>query len=294
MDHTHDDGTTRQATVPQAAVPGTLYVVGTPIGNLEDLSPRARDALDRVDIVAAEDTRRTGRLLSTIGLEKRLIGYHEHNERERLETLLGFLRAGRSVALVSDAGMPLVSDPGWRLVHAARAAGIAVQSVPGPSAVTAALCVSGLPTDRFVFEGFLPRRAAARAARLESLARETRTLVLFESVHRIRETIDALVEHFGADRPAALVRELTKVHEQVFAAPLGEIAGALGTGIPELGEFVIVVAGAEEEQGAAGEAEAGRIFAVLAKALPADEAVALTAELTGLRRNAVYRLTRIK
>jgi 16S rRNA (cytidine1402-2'-O)-methyltransferase len=290
MDHTHDD----DARTRRAAAAGTLYVVGTPIGNLEDLSPRARNVLGRVDIVAAEDTRRTGRLLSTIGLEKRLIAYHEHNERERLETLLELLRAGSSVALVSDAGMPLVSDPGWRLVHAARAAEIAVQSVPGPSAVTAALCVSGLPTDRFVFEGFLPRRSSARAARLESLAGETRTIVLFESVHRIRETVAALVEHFGGDRWAVVARELTKVHEQVFSAPLAEVAAALGAAIPELGEFVIVVAGAAEEHGAGREAEASRIFGVLVKALPADEAVALTAELTGLRRNAVYRLTRVK
>jgi 16S rRNA (cytidine1402-2'-O)-methyltransferase len=290
MDHTHDD----DARTRRATAPGTLFVVGTPIGNLEDLSPRAREVLGRVDVVAAEDTRRTGRLLSTIGLEKRLIGYHEHNERERLETLLELLRAGRSVALVSDAGMPLVSDPGWRLVHAAREAGIAVQSVPGPSAVTAALCVSGLPTDRFVFEGFLPRRGAARAARLEALARETRTLVVFEAVHRIRETVDALVEHFGAGRRAVVARELTKVHEQVFAGPLADIAAALGAAIPELGEFVIVIAGAEQEQGAGREGEASRIFGVLAKTLPADEAVALTAELTGLGRNAVYRLTRIK
>jgi 16S rRNA (cytidine1402-2'-O)-methyltransferase len=168
------------------------------------------------------------------------------------------------------------------------------QAVRRPSAVTAALCVSGLPTDRFVFEGFLPRRGAARAARLEALARETRTLVVFEAVHRIRETVDALVEHFGAGRRAVVARELTKVHEQVFAGPLADIAAALGAAIPELGEFVIVIAGAEQEQGAGREGEASRIFGVLAKTLPADEAVALTAELTGLGRNAVYRLTRIK
>ncbi|HEU4619341.1 MAG TPA: 16S rRNA (cytidine(1402)-2'-O)-methyltransferase [Gammaproteobacteria bacterium] len=289
MDRTKDDDeeTRRKSSV------GTLYVVGTPIGNLEDLSPRARQVLGRVEVVAAEDTRRTGRLLSTIGGKARLISAHEHNERERVRVLLEVLREGRDVALVSDAGMPLVSDPGWVVVHAALAAGIPVQTVPGPSAVTAALCVSGLPTDRFVFEGFLPRRASARAARLQSLAHETRTLVFFESVHRVRETIAALAEHLGEDRAATVARELTKVHEQVFAGSLREIAAALGAEVPELGEFVIVVGGAEAETSGR-EAEALRVFGVLCKSVPADEAVALTAELTGMARNAVYRLTRLK
>jgi 16S rRNA (cytidine1402-2'-O)-methyltransferase len=291
MDRTYPNNEGRGT--PGEVAAGTLYVVGTPIGNLQDLSPRAREVLGRVDLVAAEDTRRTGRLLSSIAVQAPLIAYHEHNERERFDALLERLRGGQSIALVSDAGMPLVSDPGWILVHRALAAGIAVQVVPGPSAVTAALCVAGLPTDRFVFEGFLPRRAGARAARLEALAGETRTLVFFESVHRIRDTVAALAERFGVERRATLVRELTKVHEQVFVGTLGEALAALGESVPALGEFVIVVAGRETEA-AADEAEVSRVFAVLSRSLPAERAVALTAELTGLSRNRVYRLTRVK
>jgi len=268
----------------------TLYVVGTPIGNLEDLSPRARDVLGRVSAVAAEDTRRTSGLLSSIGLEKPLIALHEHNEERRTESLLARLAAGESLALVSDAGMPLVSDPGWRLVERALEAGIDVRVVPGPSAVTAALVVSGLPTDRFVFEGFLPRRASARDARLAELASEPRTLVLFEAVHRVRDTLDALVRAFGPDRRAALARELTKIHEQVVRGTLASLAAALGREIPLLGEFVIVVEGAPPRE-AASEDTIRRVFAVLRRELPPSRAAALTAELTGATRNAVYRLT---
>jgi 16S rRNA (cytidine1402-2'-O)-methyltransferase len=268
---------------------GTLYVVGTPIGNLDDLCPRARDVLGRVSAVAAEDTRRTSGLLSTIGLNKPLIAFHEHNEDRRAEALLERLAAGESLALVSDAGMPLVSDPGFRLVERALEAGFDVRSVPGPSAVTAALAVSGLPTDRFVYEGFLPRRAGARDARLDELAGDTRTLVLFEAVHRIPETVAALVRIFGPARRACVARELTKLHEQVFRGSLEQIAAALGGAIPLLGEFVIVVAGASGEESAS-DAEVRRIFELLRRELPPGRAAAVTAEITGTPRNVVYRL----
>jgi 16S rRNA (cytidine1402-2'-O)-methyltransferase len=271
---------------------GTLYVVGTPIGNLQDLSPRARDVLGRVDAIAAEDTRRTGGLLSSIGLKVPLIAHHEHNEEQRSADVVERLAAGESIALVSDAGMPLISDPGWRLVQRALHAGIPVQAVPGPSAVTAALSVSGLPTDRFVFEGFLPRREAARAARLKQLAAERRTIVLFESVHRVGETVAALIDAFGRDRAVSVARELTKIHEQTFAGSLADLAAALGERVPLLGEFVIVVAGTDIEA-AADEAEVERVFNVLRRELPPGKAVALTAELTGVPRNRVYRLTRV-
>lgn len=290
---THDiDDTTGGEPAASRTRPGggTLYVVGTPIGNLEDLSPRARQVLGHVSAVAAEDTRRTSGLLSTIGLEKPLIAFHEHNEDRRADALLARLAAGESLALVSDAGMPLVSDPGWRLVERALEAGIDVRVVPGPSAVTAALAVSGLPTDRFVFEGFLPRKARARDARLEVLAREPRTLVLFESVHRLPETIDALARVFGTERRASLLRELTKLHEQVFRGTLAQIREALGNEIPLLGEFVLVVAGAPPE--IASEAEIRRVFDVLRREMPPGRAAALTAELTGAARNQVYRLVR--
>jgi 16S rRNA (cytidine1402-2'-O)-methyltransferase len=276
---------------PSVTARGTLFVVGTPIGNLADLSPRARDVLAKADVVAAEDTRRTRGLLSHIGVESRLIAYHEHNEQQRAPELLERLAAGATVALVSDAGMPLISDPGWRLVHAARAAAIDVVPVPGPSALLAAICVAGLPTDRFVFEGFLPRRDAARDERLRALARERRTLVLFESVHRVAETMAALEASFGGGRPAALARELTKIHEQVVAGTVAELRGKLGQEIPLLGEIVIVVGGIGGEP-TADDDEARRIFDLLSAELEPSKAMKLTTAITGLPRNALYRLVR--
>jgi 16S rRNA (cytidine1402-2'-O)-methyltransferase len=269
---------------------GKLYVVGTPIGNVDDLSPRAREILAKADVIAAEDTRHTGLLLSRIGVESRLIAYHEHNEAERVPELLAHLQAGKAVALVSDAGTPLISDPGWRLVNAAQAEGVTVVPVPGPSAVVAALSAAGLPTDRFVFEGFLPRRDNARAERLASLQHEPRTIVLYEAVHRIAETLAALRIAFGAGRRAAIARELTKSHEQIVTGTLGELAAQLGASMPLLGEFVIVVSGAEAA--APDEAEARRVYDILKAELPPDKALKLAAAITGVARNALYRLTR--
>jgi len=269
---------------------GRLYVVGTPIGNVDDLSPRARDVLAKADVIAAEDTRHTRGLLSRIGVESRLIAYHEHNESERVPALLAQLAAGQSVALVSDAGTPLISDPGWRLVKAAQESGIAVVPIPGPCAAVAALCAAGLPTDSFVFEGFLPRRDSARAARLEALQREERTIVLYEAVHRIAETIAALREAFGDERRAAIARELTKTHEQIATGTLADLAARLDSSIPLLGEFVVVVAGAAAA--APDESEARRVYALLAAELPPDKALKLTAAVTGVSRNVLYRLTR--
>ncbi len=269
---------------------GKLYVVGTPIGNVDDLSPRARDVLAKADVVAAEDTRHTRGLLSRIGVESRLIAYHEHNEAERVPELLEQLARGLSVALVSDAGTPLISDPGWRLVNAAQAAGVTVVPVPGPCAAIAALCAAGLPTDHFVFEGFLPRRDAARAERLDELRHESRTIVFYEAVHRIGETCAALRVAFGDERRAALARELTKTHEQIVTGTLAELEGLLGSRIPLLGEFVIVVAGAAAA--APDEVEARRVYELLNAELPPDQALKLTAAITGVARNALYRLTR--
>jgi 16S rRNA (cytidine1402-2'-O)-methyltransferase len=273
------------------AARGRLYVVGTPIGNLADLSERAREALAGADVIAAEDTRRTRGLLLHIRAETPVLAYHEHNERERVPELLDRLARGDTVALVSDAGTPLISDPGWRLVHAARAAGVEVVPIPGPSAVIVALCAAGLATDRFAFEGFLPRRAAAREQRLRELAAEPRTLVFFESVHRLTDTLDALVEQLGADRQAALARELTKVHEQIVSAPLGELRTRLDAEIPLLGEFVIVVAGAPGEAPPE-ERRAREIYELLSAELDPSKALKLTAAITGLSRNDLYRLTR--
>jgi len=269
---------------------GRLYVVGTPIGNVDDLSPRARDVLAKADVIAAEDTRHTRGLLSRIGVESRLIAYHEHNEAERVSALLEQLAQGKSVALVSDAGTPLISDPGWRLVNAAQTAGIVVVPVPGACAAVTALSAAGLPTDHFVFEGFLPRGDNARAERLEELKREQRTIVFYEAVHRIPATLSAIGDAFGGERRAALARELTKTHEQISIGTLAELVARLDSSIPLLGEFVIVVAGAAAI--APDEAEAQRIYALLAAELPPDKALKLTAAVTGVSRNVLYRLTR--
>ena len=274
------------------AARGKLYVVGTPIGNLDDLTPRAREVLANADVIAAEDTRRTRGLLSRIGVEAKLIAYHAHNERERAAELLDRLAAGASVALVSDAGTPLISDPGLRLVQAARERNLDVVPVPGPSAAIVALCASGLPTDRFVFEGFLPRTAGARAQRLRELRHERRTLVFYEAVHRLAETLAALAEHFGADRQAVLARELTKLHEQIRAGTLAELAAALGADVPLLGEFVVLVAGNPTET-SPDETRAREIYAALSTELDPTKALHLTSTLTGIKRNALYKLLRL-
>lgn len=201
---------------------GVLFVVATPIGNLADLSPRARVVLGQVDRIAAEDTRRTGRLLAAHGLAGRLVSYHEHNEERAAARLAALLEAGESIALVTDAGTPGVSDPAYRLVRRAIAAGVRVEAVPGPSAVLAALAVSGLPTDRFVFEGFPPRRAGPRRRRLEGLAALPHTLIFFEAPWRVAKLLEVVAEVFGDDRQLAVCRELTKLHEEVWRGTVGD------------------------------------------------------------------------
>lgn len=268
---------------------GTLYVVATPIGNLNDLSPRAREVLEAVDLIAAEDTRVTGRLLMHFGIKSRQTAFHEHNESAVATKLIDRLRAGQSIALVSDAGTPLISDPGFRLLRAAHDAGITVSPIPGASALVAALSVSGLPTDRFAYEGFLPAKQAARRKHLQSLAAEARTVVFFESVHRVADTINDLISTHGAERKAFLARELTKLHEQCVAADLQSIAARLAEGsIPAKGEFVIAVEGVTESPNDAALHEADRLLTVLAAELPGKQAVAIAAELSGRNRNELY------
>jgi 16S rRNA (cytidine1402-2'-O)-methyltransferase len=242
-------------------------------------------------LVAAEDTRHTRRLLDHLGLRKDMLSLHEHNEDEQLHLIIARLAAGSDVALVADAGTPLVSDPGLKLVQAAIAAGLNVVGIPGPSAVTAALAVAGLATDRFVFEGFLPRKRESRRARLGELAAETRTLILFESVHRVAATLGDLGEIFGVDRRAAVARELSKLNEQVARGTLAELAAAIGGQIPLRGEFVLIVGGNPVERQAGDEAVLD-IYRILAAELAPDRAVALTARIAGRRRNQVYALTR--
>ena len=268
----------------------TLFVVATPIGNRADLSPRAREILEEADLVAAEDTRHTGRLLSHLGIKKRQISLHEHNEVQITESVIVELKSGKSVALVTDAGTPLLSDPGYRLLAAAHAAGIAVSPLPGPSAITAALSVAGLPTDRFCFEGFLPAKRAARRRRLEELAGESRTVVLFESVHRITACVADLVEVFSGERRAFVGRELTKMHEQCIRATLGELAAMLADGrIPRKGEFVLVVEGAAGQPSGELRIDPDELLQKIAAVVPPRQAADIVAALTGRGRNELYR-----
>ena len=271
-----------------ALAPGTLFVVATPIGNLGDLSPRALDTLRTVAAVCAEDTRRTRQLLSYFGVERPLLALHEHNEEAMAGRLVTRLAAGESLALVSDAGTPLVSDPGYRLVRAARAAGFRVSPLPGPCAAIAALSVAGLPSDRFAFEGFLPSRGNARRDRLQRLASEPRTLVFYESSHRVEAALADLAEAFGTERPAVLARELTKLFETVLDGTLGELRDQVAADPDQRrGEFVLIVQGAPDET--AGQlAEGRRLYARLSEHLPPSTAAKLAAELSGAPRKALY------
>jgi len=269
---------------------GTLFVVATPIGNLGDISERARDVLSAVAVVAAEDTRRTGQLLTALNLATRLLSLHEHNETQRIDEVVAILEAGQDVALVSDAGTPLISDPGYRLLSELRRRGLPASPVPGPSAITAALSVAGLPTDRFRFEGFLPSRAAARRERLASLASVRETLVMFESVHRISDSLADLAEILGAGRQAAVGRELTKRHETLYRGSLAELMAAVAADSGgERGEFTLVIAGAELTPGP-DPTEVRRIFDLLRAELPPAKSAALTARIVGMSRGDVYRL----
>jgi 16S rRNA (cytidine1402-2'-O)-methyltransferase len=270
---------------------GTLYIVATPIGNLDDLSPRARQVLSAVDIVAAEDTRHTGRLLKSFGIKTRQTPLHEHNEQDVALSLVAQLEAGSSVALVSDAGTPLVSDPGYRLVRMAHEHGIRVSPVPGPSAAVAALSAAGLPTDAFCFEGFLPARRQPRLDRLEALRHEPRTLIFYESVHRVKALFADLASVLGDARRAFVGRELSKLHEQCVAGAVGELRAMLEDGrIPAKGEFVVVTEGDKAARTAsASELDADRLLAELVLAVPGKKAVEIAAAVTGRNRNALYR-----
>lgn len=270
--------------------PGTLWVVATPIGNLEDMAPRAVAVLEQADVVAAEDTRHSGRLLKHFGVHTRQVSLHEHNESQRAAYLLKRLQAGETVALVCDAGTPLISDPGFRLVREARQAGITVSTVPGPCAAIAALSVAGLPTDRFRFQGFLPAKAGARRARLEVLRDAAETLVFYETPRRVGKLLHALTESFGPEREAALCRELTKLHETVITGSLAEIEERLEMEPgQQRGEMVLVVAGAnaggDDDQRLA---EGRRLFELLKQELPAGKAARLAAAWTGARRRDIY------
>ena len=268
---------------------GRLVLIGTPIGNLGDLAPRAVEALRDADLIAAEDTRRTRGLLTHAGVPagRRLLAVHEHNERARATELVEKIRRGATVAVVTDAGMPGVSDPGERLVRVCVDAGVTVEVIPGPSAALAGLAISGLPTQRFAFEGFLPRRGTARRDRLGELAREPRTIVSFESPHHLAETLADLAAACGADRPVVLARELTKLHEEVFRGTLADAIAHVDTREPR-GEYVIVLGGAPP-RGEPTETDVGtEVDAALSAGLSAKDAAAQVAARLGISRRRAY------
>lgn len=269
---------------------GCVVLAGTPIGNAEDAPPRLARLIATADVVAAEDTRRLRRLCAALGVEPagQVVSYHEHNEGARTDELVARAAAGATVLLLTDAGMPTVSDPGYRVVVAAAAAGVRVTTAPGPSAVLAALAVSGLATDRFCFEGFPPRRAGERATALAALAGERRTLVFFEAPHRLADTLTAMATAFGAGRAAAVCRELTKTHEEVRRGPVAELADWAG-GLAKIGEVTLVVAGATP---AAPRPEDGvaEVLSLVGDGVRLKDAVARVAEREGLQKRALYEL----
>jgi 16S rRNA (cytidine1402-2'-O)-methyltransferase len=268
---------------------GRLEVIATPIGNLGDLSPRAVEALQRAALIVAEDTRRTGQLLAHCGISRPLQSLHEHNEAERAAGVVGRLRAGDTVALVSDAGTPLLSDPGLLLVRAAAAAGIPVVAIPGPSALTAALSIAGLSARRFAFEGFLPARGGERRAALGRLAAETRTLVFFEAPHRLAETLADMNTAFGADRHGVIARELTKMHETVYRGTLAELAAQLDADANiARGELVLMVEGAAARAAEGDMDLLQRALPLLLRELPPARAAGVAAKLAGVPRETAY------
>lgn len=280
--------------VPSKFVPskssqcGVLYVVATPIGNLEDLSPRALKSLQAVDLIAAEDTRRSGALLSHFGISRPMQSYHDHNEQQRTEALLTRLAGGEDIALISDAGTPLISDPGFSLVREAMKRGIRCVPVPGASSVIAALSVAGLPTDRFVFEGFLPAKPTQRRKALESLRQEPRTLVLLESSHRIQASLQDMADILGGDRYAVIARELTKTYETVRGDELARLCDwMLGDANQTRGEFVVMIAGYAQDHDRQ-DLEGQRLMGELMRELPIKKAAALAARISGGKKNRLY------
>lgn len=271
---------------------GSLYVVATPIGNLDDISARALNILRSVALIAAEDTRHSARLMQHFGIGTPLAACHEHNERDQGGRFLARLLAGDDVALISDAGTPLISDPGYHLVRQARAAGVAVVPVPGACALIAALSAAGLPSDRFIFEGFLPAKAAGRRARLEQVKEEPRTLIFYEAPHRILECLQDMQEVFGDERPALLARELTKTFETLKGLPLAELAvWVAADSNQQRGECVVLVAGWQAPEGEeAVSSEALRVLNLLLVEMPLKRAAALAAEITGVRKNLLYQV----
>lgn len=273
----------------EAASSGTLFVVATPIGNLDDMVPRAIQTLQTVAVIAAEDTRHSARLLAHFDIKTPAIAYHDHSDEHRTEQLIARLLAGENVALISDAGTPLVSDPGYRLVRAARERSIRVVPIPGACAMIAALSAAGLPSDRFAFEGFLPAKQVARTSQLESLAADTRTLIFYEAPHRILETLEDMTRVFGGEREVVIAREVTKTFETIKGGQLtAMVEWVAADSNQQRGEIVLLVHGAVKPEDADMSPEQERIMKVLLAELPVKQASAIGAKITGLKKNFLY------
>ena len=275
---------------------GSLFIVATPIGNLQDMTPRALEVLSRVGLIAAEDTRHSGRLLQHFGIATPTTACHDHNERDKSARLVERMLAGEDMALISDAGTPLISDPGYHLVRAAREAGVRVCPIPGPCALVAALSAAGLPSDRFAFEGFLPAKASGRRQRLQALAAEPRTWMLYEAPHRLLECLEDMRDILGPDRQVVLARELTKTFETIRGAPVGELVEWVRSDSDQQrGECVLVVEATPARDEEAGlDPEAERVLDVLLEELPVKQAAALAAKITGQKKNRLYQLALAK
>ncbi len=272
-----------------SASSGTLYVVATPIGNLDDMVPRAVQTLQTVAVIAAEDTRHSARLLAHFDIKTPAVAYHDHSDEYRTEQLIARLLAGEDVALISDAGTPLVSDPGYRLVRTARQQGIRIVPIPGACAMIAALSAAGLPSDRFAFEGFLPAKQVARTHQLESVAADTRTLIFYEAPHRILETLQDMLNVFGVDREVVIAREISKTFETIKGEKLAAMVEWVAADTnQQRGEIVLLVHGASKPEDAEMSPEQARIMKVLLEDLPVKQAAAIGAKITGLKKNFLY------
>lgn len=272
---------------------GVLYIVATPIGHLDDFSPRAQRILQQVDLIAAEDTRHSSRLLSHFGVTTPMVSYHEHNESQRTEQLLAKLQQGQSIALISDAGTPLISDPGFVVVRNARKAGFQVSPIPGPSAIMSALSVAGLPTDRFWFEGFLPAKTSQRKQRINELAQLQATWVVYESTHRIIDCLEDMQQVLQNETQVVIARELTKRFETVLSGSASELLERLqDEPIQQKGEFVVLVEGKVESAHTENEipADVLHILQTLQTELPVKQAASLTAKISGLKKNLLYKV----
>ncbi|MGL4725798.1 MAG: 16S rRNA (cytidine(1402)-2'-O)-methyltransferase [Scandinavium sp.] len=269
---------------------GKLYIVPTPIGNLGDITQRALDVLQAVDLIAAEDTRHTGLLLQHFAISARLFALHDHNEQQKAETLLAKLKEGQNIALVSDAGTPLINDPGYHLVRTCREAGVQVVPLPGPCAAIAALSAAGLPSDRFCYEGFLPAKSKGRRDTLRALENEPRTLIFYESTHRLIESLEDITSVLGESRYVVLAREITKTWETITGAPVGELlAWVKEDENRRKGEMVLIIEGFKVQSDDVLPAEALRTLALLQTELPLKKAAALAAEIHGVKKNALYK-----